>query len=187
MVVVRRREVNGFHLRPRCKECHNARERGHRREWKRKYQQRWRAKNAKLNKSYWHNPTAREKARLKAAARSEEINAALLIQGRLRRKGMQVSLQEAGELLKQFGRCYPTRYGLTAEGLRACERIRSAMRRRGSKRLLPVQIRMMVYEDGYYIKPSRQRPPYQSSAENLRRWQREQKAKREQGQSRKAA
>lgn len=179
MCVTRHRKEKIFDLRPRCKDCHNESERGHRREWKRKYLQRWRSRNATLNESYWKdNPRVKEQARLRAAAHFTEKHDAILIQGRLNRRGHGVSLQEAEELLHKFGRCYPSRFGLTPEGLRECERIRGAMRRRASKRRIRlVDIRIMVYEDGLFIKPSSQPVPYKSAAKNLRRWQHEQKAK----------
>ncbi len=177
MCVAHHRKEGIFYLRPRCKDCHNARERGTRREYKRKYLQRWRARNPQLNESYWRdNPRVKEKARIRAAARSNEKHEALLIQGRLNRRGFGISLKEAEELLNKFGRCYPTRYGLTPEGLRECERIRGAMRRRGSKQMRPVEIRIMAYEDGLYIKPSRQIVPYKCAAKRLRKWQKQRKA-----------
>jgi len=181
MVVVRRRDVGGFHLRQRCKECHNARERGHRREYKRKYLQRWRAKNADVDKSYWNNPESREKARVRAAGKFKDqtYHEALLIQGRLNRRDMEVSISEAKELLQTYGRCYPSRFGLTPEGLKECERIRSRMRQRGGKVLPSFQIRLMVYEDGFYITPARQPVPYKSAARRLRKWQKEQREWRE--------
>jgi hypothetical protein len=174
MVLVRLRRENLYYLRPRCKSCHNGRERGHRREWKRKYLQRWRAKNAKLNESYWKgSDRVRERGRVNAARRFKENHDALLIQGRLRRRGMPVSINEAKELLRKYGPCYPSRFGLTRAGLKECERIRSVQRRRNPRcRLSPVEIRIMVYEDGLHIKPSRQRRPYKESAKKLRKWQR---------------
>jgi hypothetical protein len=171
MVVRRRRELNGFCLQPRCKECHNARERGHRREYKRKYLQRWRKKNAAVAKSYWKDhPEYLERSRESAARYVEKHRDALAIRRRLKSRGIEVSVAEAEELLKQYGRCYPTRFGLTPEGLKECERIRSRMRQRGGKVLSSVEIRIMVYEDGHYITPSRQPKPYQKAAARLREW-----------------
>jgi hypothetical protein len=37
------------------------------------------------------------------------------------------------------------------------------------------EIRLIVYEDGYFIKPKRQKPPYQHAAARLRKWQAEQR------------
>jgi hypothetical protein len=178
MIVVHVRREQSYRLRPRCKACHNERERGHRREWKREYLKRWRRGNARLNRSYWDNEQARENNRIRAGERFREKHDAILIQGRLRRHGIAVSFKEAEALLAKFGRCYPTRYGLTQEGLRECERIRSAMRRIG-RRISPIEIRIMVYEDGLYIKPNRQPRPYQRSAEKLRQWHRGQKSGQE--------
>lgn len=175
MVVVHKRRERVYYLRPRCKDCHNKKERGHRRDWKRKYLKRWRSRNAKVVKSYYDNDVARENARINAAARFKKDHEAILIQGRMGRHGLSISLAEAKELLDQYGRCYPTRFGLTPQGLQECERIRGAMRRRGSKRLTALQIRIMVYEDGNYVKPGVQVVPYQNAAERLRRWQESQR------------
>lgn len=173
MVIVRNRREGVYQVRPRCKDCHNQRERGHRREWKRKYLQRWRARNKELNDSYWRNPEARERARINHARRFAEKHDAILIQGRMNRRGMGITIKEAEELLKRFGRCYPTRLGLTPEGLRECERIRSAFRRSGSKRRpTNFEIRLMVYEDGLHIPPSKQPKPFKDAAKRLRRLQR---------------
>src|ERR1700722_1819081 len=103
MVVVRLKTRKQILLRPRCKKCHNDRERGHRREWKRKYLRRWRRDNAALNESYW-----RGRSRLKQNAYSYnhflQNHDAILIQGRLRRQlSMKVSLAEARELLRKHG------------------------------------------------------------------------------------
>jgi hypothetical protein len=179
MVVVRRRDLNGFHLKPRCKECHNAKERGHRREWKRKYQQKWRAKNRQLNDSYRKdNEQAKERSRISASRYYSKNRDALAIRRRLATRGINVTVEEATEMLKKYGVCYPTRYGLTPEGLRECERIRSKMRCRNSKRLSPVEIRMLVYEDGFYIKPSRQKKPYQKAAKRLSEMRRQEEGRK---------
>ena len=172
MVIVRRRRERDYYLKSRCKQCHNERERGHCREYKRKYLQRWRRENAAVNESYWNNEHAREQSRINAARRLEnrEYHDAVLIQRCLNKRGMGVSIQEAKELLKRFGPCYPSRLGLTRKGLRECERIRSRLRQRGSKRLSRFEIRLMVYEDGLYIKPERQPKAYQTAAKTLREW-----------------
>lgn len=172
MVLVRLRKQKCFLLRPRCKACHNERERGHRREYKRAYLRRWRKWHPELNESYWRQRAKETRLQTNARAYNRFIrhHAAILIQGRLRRRlGTSVSLAEASRLAAKYGCCYPTRYGLTPDGLRECERIRSRMRAIG-QRVSPVEIRMMVYEDGYYIKPSRQRMPYRRAADQLRRW-----------------
>lgn len=178
MIVVRLRGSRLIYLRPRCKACHNERERGHRREWKRNYLRRWRRWNAELNESYWRQRNAEKRTELSAAAyqRFRKDHAALLVQGRLRRRlGMRVPLEEAKQLVETYGVCYPTRYGLTELGLRECERIRSSMRRIG-KHLDPVEIRMMVYADGHYEKPRRQKMPYQHASRQLQRWHEKQRA-----------
>lgn len=194
MVLVHRKRTHDFLLRPRCKECHNKAERGNRREYKTRYLRRWRRDHPELNESYWKQRTAdlREQLTAKAARRFWGNHDALLIQGRLRRQlGMKVTISEARELARKYGCCYPTRHGLTAKGLRECERIRSATRHKG-KPLRPVEIRMMVYEDGaeppvtkrdgntwprFVIEPRLQKPPYQNAALKLREWWQREKAK----------
>ncbi|SRR6266568_612717 len=178
MMLVRIRKQKRFLLRPRCKACHNQRERGHRREYKTRYLRRWRKWHPELTASYWRQ-RAREK-RLETNARAynrfKRNHSALLIQGRLRRRlGMKVSITQARELAKKFGCCYPTRFGLTPHGLQECERIRSRMCRAGEVYSC-VDIRMMVYDDGYFIKPSRQRMPWTRAAEQLRRWHAERRS-----------
>lgn len=186
MIVIHLRREKLYYLRPLCKECNNKRERGHRREYKRKYLQRWRRENAEINESYWKgNAEGRERMRVNSARRlqNEEYHDAVLIQGRLRRHGQHVSLKEAKGLLKEFGRCYPTRFGLTPAGLQESERIRSALRSRPKhRRPKPFEIRLMVYADSprkgrgrLFIKPSQQIKPYQHAAERLRQWWRAQK------------
>lgn len=166
------RTGNVFRLRPRCKACNNSAERGHRREYKTKYLRRWRKWHPELTESYWR-PRSKEQhlhANALSYAHFQRNHAAILIQGRLRRRlGMKVSIAECREFVKKFGCCYPTQFGLTPDGIKECERIRSRMRAAGRKVSL-IEIRMMVYEDGYYIKPSRQRMPYQCASERLRRW-----------------
>jgi len=92
----------------------------------------------------------------------------------MRRHGMHVTLKEAEELLRRYGCCYPMRPGLTRWGRKQCARIRSALRRSG-KPVDEFEIRLIVYEDGYFIKPKRQKPPYQHAAARLRKWQAEQR------------
>jgi hypothetical protein len=185
MLVVRLRTRKKFLLRPRCKKCNNERERGHRREWKRKYLRRWRRDNAALNESYWRG---RDRLVQNAISYSHfrRNHDAILIQGRLRRQlGAKVTLAEARELLRKHGCCYPTRYGLTPKGLRECERIRSRLRsarRSGQKVKMPkpVEIRMMVYDEGGHlrIKPRLQDRPYQRAARQLESWHAEQRRRK---------
>jgi hypothetical protein len=171
MVVVHLRRSHLFYVRPRCKDCHNRRERGHRREWKTKYLRRWRARNPELNESYWRQRNADNRKALNASAyrRFQKHHAAILIQGRMGRRGFSIRLAEAKDLCRTYGPCYPTRFGLTPGGLKECERIRSRMRYQ-AKPLPPHEIRMMVYADGFFIKPGRQKIPYQKAAEKLRQW-----------------
>jgi hypothetical protein len=82
---------------------------------------------------------------------------------------MHVTLSEARSLVSEYGPCYPSIQGLSRKGINECERIRSRLRRLGV-RLNLVEIRMMVYADGNYIRPGKQKIPYQHAAENLRRW-----------------
>lgn len=197
MILIRRRRTHDFLLRPRCKDCYNVREKGHRREWKRKYLRRWRKDNAELNESYWRQRNAAKRVELNARAykRFRKNHAAILIQGRMRRQaGMRVSLAEAKRLLRKYGRCYPTRAGLTPRGLRECERIRSRFRsaQRSGKTVKiprPIDIRMMVYADGrepadpaeaaapdaFVIEPRLQAMPYRSASKQLSDWHRRKK------------
>ena len=172
MVLVRRRASKTFLLRPRCKACHNARERGHRREWKRNYLRRWRANCPDLTEAYWRKANKLHRSRINANAysRFRRHHDAILIQGRLRRRtGRSVSLAEARELLRKFGPAYPTKHGLTPAGVKECERIRSRLRNAGQKPNL-LEIRLMVYEDGFALRPSRQPILFQVAAARLRAW-----------------
>lgn len=182
MLVVYLRREKLYWMRPLCKECNNKRERGHRREYKRNYLRRWRRANAQLNESYWKgNADLRERARVASARRLEDpaYHDAILIQGRMNRRGMKVSVKQAKALLKEFGRCYPSRLGLTPAGRRECERIRAALRKRPKhRRPSSFEIRLMVYQDShrgtsgrFFIEPSKQPVPYEKSAEKLRAWQ----------------
>lgn len=180
MVVVRLRREGIILLRARCKSCHNEKEKGHRRAWKRQYLRNWRSRSRALNESYWRQRNAAKREELNAYAYRHFLanHDAILIQGRLRRRlGTKVSLAEARKLLLKFGPCYPTSFGLTPPGLRECERIRSRLRAAGAK---PnnAEIRLMVYADAkkYFIKPRFQKRPYQSAAEKLREWHRNRKA-----------
>jgi hypothetical protein len=180
MVVVRLKKEKQILRRSLCKECNNARERGHRREYKRRYLQLWRMRNAELNESYWRQRQAelRPELNTRAYMRFLQNHDAILIQGRMRRQlGECVSLAEARGLLKKHGCCYPTRFGLTPKGLRECERIRSRFRsaqRSGQKIKMPrpIEIRMMVYDEGgnLRIKPRLQKQPYRRAAQNLHEW-----------------
>lgn len=183
MVVVFVRREKVYRLRPRCKECHNARERGHRREWKREYLRSWRERNKELNDSYWKdNDHVRERSRINASRYVEKHRDALAIRRRLKTRGIEVSVEEAEGLLKKFGRCYPTRFGLTPEGLRECENVRDAQRRLApEQRLTPLEIRMAVYDEGLFIEPSHQPEPYQHASNRLREYQRTQRNSREIG------
>lgn len=189
-----------WYLRPRCKECHNARERGHRREWKTKYLQRWRRHNADLNQEYvrkQNSPENREHRNAVAYRHFKKNHHAILIQGRIRRAtGESLPIAECRKLLRKYGRCYPTRFGLTPAGLRECERIRGR-NKRAKVRFTPVEIRMMVYEDGvdnwddcgtdrstgnrWVIPPAQQPTPYKVAAAKLTRLQAEKKRERAMG------
>ena len=173
MIVVRLRGRGVILLRSRCKACHNRRERGHRREWKTKYLRRWRSNHPELNESYWRQRNTARRAELSVMAEKwrQKHHAALLIQGRFRRRlGMRVPLAEAERLCQKYGPCYPTRFGLSPKGLRECERIRGRIRASGG-RPCAIEIRLMVYEDGFFTRPKRQKIPYQAAAERLRAWQ----------------
>ena len=176
MVVVRHKKTRVYDLRRRCKVCHNKKEKGHRREWKCNYQKRWRVRHRKLVKSYRQTPAYKVGNARRAYSHFTRHHEAILIAGRLRRRGMDCTMAEAREFLAKFGRCFPSCYGLTAAGRRECERIRATIRRRGAKlKLSALDIRIMVYEDGLFIAPELQPKPYQKAAERLREWQRSQK------------
>lgn len=181
MIVVRHKKQKKFSLRCRCKKCHNEKERGYRREYKTKYLRRWRKNNPELTESYWKDHQAENRPIMaeRARKRIEKYHYAILIQGRMKRRlGTSITVHEAQELLRTFGPCYPTRFGLTPSGLRECERIRSAQRRLpAGKRDKPVEIRMMVYADSkhHFIKPRLQKPPYQTAAQRLSQWQSDRK------------
>lgn len=177
MSVVYIRREKYYKLRPRCKNCHNESERGHRREYKRKYLQNWRKRNSKVNESYWKdNPIVREQARLNAQKRLKRDGEAVAIQRRMNKRGMGINIAEARELLEKYGRCYPTNFGLTEKGRREVERIRTRKQIRKSKRLNNFQIRLMVYEDGiedgFVIPPELQPIPYEKQAARGRQLQR---------------
>jgi len=194
MIIQFHKSTKVYYFRPRCKDCNNMAERGHRREYKRKYLRTWRKRNAAVNESYWKgNEDVREAARVRAANRSREENDAIAIQRRLRNHGESVTIGEARELLALYGRCYPTRFGLTGKGLRRCEQIRSRLRNKVEKRgatkqqwdrrrmLSSFEIRVMVYEEseeesGLVIPPDEQPIPYQKAAERLRNWHRDRRS-----------
>ncbi len=185
MIVVFKRKEKQFLLRPRCKDCHNKRERKNRREYKREYLRKWRSENSELNRSYWKdNPVYREKFRVNAYKRFIKNHETILIQGRFARRGRSITLYQAKELLKIFGRCYPTRQGLTSLGLKECERIRSRFRIKGEKPPSNFDIRLEVYENDrghyeYVIRPEDQPEPYKTASETLRRWHRDRRAEKE--------
>ncbi len=178
MIVIHERKTDSYLLRARCKECHNKRERGNRRTYKTAYLKRWRKDNAALSESYvkQYVDLNREKINSQATARFRKKHHALLIQGRLRRHGIKVGILEAQRLLKKFGPCYPQRPGLTPSGLKECERLR-AMYRRSKRPYSAFEIRLMVYDDGLFVKPDSQKIPYQAAASNLRKWHKKLKSR----------
>jgi hypothetical protein len=173
MILIHRRSDWAWLLRSRCKDCNNKHERGHRRKWKTAYLRGWRFRNPEISEEYWRKRNEKDRAviNLRAYCRFRREHGAILIQGRMRRHGFRISLVEAKRLLKRFGRCYPSRFGLTPGGLREAERLRAGQRRSGKKMFSLFEIRMMVYEDGHFIRPSRQPVPYKRSSERLRSWQ----------------
>ncbi len=175
MVVIYHKREQYYYVRPRCKDCHNAHEQGHRREWKRAYLQKWRRKNAALTRSYWDNPEVKEQVGKNAKEFWQKNRAALLIKGRLQRRGEPCTIAEAREYLQSYGPNYPTIHGLTATGRKEVERIRSTMRRSSGKILSTFEIRLMVYEDGLedtgmIVKASAQKFPYKKSSQKLSAW-----------------
>lgn len=183
-MIIHHRPEGGYYFRPKCKNCHNERERGHRREYKRRYLQRWRKNNRDLEESYWKNDRAREQAAQRARNFTQEQREAIAIQRRMNKRGQDITISEARELLAHFGRCYPMKDGLTKAGLRRCEEIRSRLRHRSVKSGRRVQssfeIRLMVYDESLeekslVIPPDKQPIPYQKAAENLRQWHRNQR------------
>lgn len=180
MCVAFLRKEKVFRIRPRCKPCHNSNERGNRRQYKTNYLKNWRKKNTELNRSYYNNPEAKEKARINAYRRFEEKHDALLIQGRMKRKGINISISEAEDLLQKYGKNYPTQHGLSPSGKRECERIRASMRKRRGKVLSSFQIRLMVYEDGLedsklLKSPHRQKTIYKKASKKLKAYWTEKK------------
>lgn len=134
MVVLRHRRTGRVLIRPRCKDCQNARERGRRREWKRNYLRGWRARHPDLDRQYYQAAAERNAARLRQQrlSRFRRDHAAYLIQGRLRKRGIPCPLAEARELLREYGPAYPLVCGLNQAGRREAERLRSQARRRGA-------------------------------------------------------
>lgn len=132
MVVLRVRATGRVRVRPRCKDCQNARERG-RREWKRDYLRRWRARHPDLDRQYAQAAQERNEARIRSQRLSSyrRDHAAYLIQGRLRKRGVPCPLAEARELSREYGPAYPLVCGLSPAGRREIERLRSQARRRG--------------------------------------------------------
>lgn len=174
-MIVQHRTDNGgyFYMRPICKKCHNARERGHRRDYKRKYLENWRKENRAIDKSCRQTDDYREKAAKRSYRYFKENHAAILIKKRLAYRDIEITLDEAKELLERFGPCYPTPQGLTKAGLRECERIRSRLRVRNvdrRRRQTSVEIRMMVYEEDkrFVIPPDQQEMPYKSRSERMK-------------------
>jgi len=175
MLVIHIRKSGAYELRPRCKDCQNKRERGHRRPYKTSYLKRWRAKHRKTDKSYRETDKYRETARLRQSKYIEQHHDQMAIRRRLMTRGIRVTLKEAAALLQRFGPCYPTRFGLTKKGLSECERIRSKLRRSNrTKKFSSFDIRLMVYEDGLFITPGRQPIPYERQAERMRELRRSQ-------------
>jgi len=159
MVVFRSRRDGSINVRVRCKQCNNERERGHRREWKREYLRRWRAKHPDLEDAYNQKYRAvhAEECRQRSSADAQRDHEAILIQKRMAVRGMPVTRAEARELLRKFGPAYPTRHGLTPAGQREVERIRSATRRAG-KPMSRAEIYLMLYEDGDFVKKPSSQP-----------------------------
>lgn len=186
MIVQHRREKGStyYYFRPLCKECNNAKERGHRREYKRNYLRRWRRENAAVDRSYWDNDHAREAAKLRAQRFTQEHREALAIQRRMLTHGVQISIEEARELLAKYGRCYPTRFGLTRKGLLECEKMRNRLRNRGvdrRRRMSAFEIRCLVYEENdgnfgtsssWVITPECQPVPYKHASRRLKQYHR---------------
>lgn len=180
MMVAYLRKEKVFRVRPRCKECHNESEKGKRRDYKTKYLQKWRKKNPQLNKSYWDNPESKEKARINAYNRFTEKHEAILIQGRMNRRGMNSIIEQAEEFLKLYGRCYPSRLGLSKAGLRRFEQIRSRLRQRKAKKFDSFEIRLMIYEESeeeksLIIPPIQQQVPFKVASERFKQWHRNQR------------
>lgn len=183
MMVTFNRKGKWYRTKPRCKDCHNEKERGNRREYKRKYLKRWIAGHRKTLKSYRQKPAAMA-LNLKRSQKFFDDNAeAIRIQKRLRTHGFKCDLSQAREYLETFGPCYPTRYGLSKSGMRECERIRGKQRynRNLKLKLRGIDIRIMVYEDAVaddkslMIAPDKQPRPYQSRSRGLSAWHQKQR------------
>lgn len=136
-----------FRIRPRCKKCHNEKEKGNRREYKRNYLQNWRKNNPNLSKTYWES---KEVLNERAKQRYAKNRDAMLIQVRMRRRGIYLMIDEARSILHEFGRNYMLPSGLSNEGKKECARIRSRLRNRtknGHRMPKNWEIRLMVFED----------------------------------------
>lgn len=147
MMVIWTRKIKRFRIRPRCKKCHNEREKGNRREYKRNYLQNWRKKNPELNRSYLPDKATANETRKSFYHKNRE---AMLIQVRMRRRGIYLTLDDCRSILHKFGRNYMMPSGLSKEGKQECERIRSRLRNRtknGHRMPKNWEIRLMVFED----------------------------------------
>lgn len=178
MIVFRRTSDGLYHLRKRCKECAYAYNRTLQ-EWRREYLRKWRKQNAALNRSYWDNPEVKERSSQNMRKFQAINREALLIKNRLWRRGHPCTIAEAREYLKKYGPNYPTIHGLSNEGKREVERIRSSYRRMG-KAVSHFEIRLMVYEDSaeeprLLKKPGTQKFPYKNAAHRLRTWHQQQR------------
>ena len=155
MLVVYIKREKRYKLRPKCKPCHNLKERGHRRRQKREYLRKWRKRNKELTNSYHKTEAHREKARISSMRFYHQNRDVILIKLRFKSKRIIISTAEAKKFLKRFGRSYPKPGGLTKEGRIMCERIRSRNRNRngGRQTLSSFEIRLMVYDDGFFTPP----------------------------------
>lgn len=170
MIVLRSRRDRHVHLRARCKECHNQRERGRRRAWKTSYQRAWRKRHADLNRSYWQARDKSEQAARSLAFRHGHIEAAR-IQERMRTRGYHLDWRSARELLQQYGPAYPLACGLNEVGQREVERLRSTARRRGEARRRR-DIVMEVWENEDCRLPRHEQPRLMAARQQaiLARW-----------------
>lgn len=170
-MVIRRRRDGSIYCRPRCKACHNAFERGRRREWKTAYLRRWRRKNPELARSYWRSK--RDKPTEAAYARRwvRRHQLAYRVQFRMRRRGQHMDIDSCASLVREFGPAYPLANGLNRDGLRAVERWRSRLR---AKRIACPRwkIIMKAYERQQYRLPASLQPLFMPGRRQaiLARW-----------------
>ena len=176
MVVIRCK--GKIYVRPLCRKCRPMRGNVERRkENQAAYLRQWRKANPELTREYGRK-VPREVSRENGYSQWDKNRAAYLIKIRLRRGGFKVTLEEARQLLKRFGPCYPLVAGLSTAGKRELLRIQKRLGRSGNS-LPGIQVRMMIYEDDeagmgsehskLVIRPCLQGSGYPTRGQHMRR------------------